>query len=288
MIYFFQTHLSLFIFMLVILGLCMGSFLNVVIYRLPKMIMRTWEENHSASTEQDTASLNLVSPSSHCPNCKKKIPFYLNIPLLGYFLAGRKCHFCAQKISSLYPLVEFFSGVSAGLIAYQWGVNWETLAALVFTWLLIPLIFIDIKHQLLPDILTLLGIWIGLSVNLFNLFAPIEDAVIGTVAGYVSLWVIAQLFRIIKKREGIGYGDFKLFAMLGAWQGWEDLPFILLQASLLGLLISLIRLLLKKQKFDTPVAFGPYLAISGWITLFFGKYIMSFYQSLFSMILGWE
>lgn len=287
MIHFFQTHLPFFIFLVVILGLCIGSFLNVVIYRLPKMLERQWEEDVSIPPAE-TVSLNLIKPASHCTHCKKKIPFYLNIPLIGYFLAKGKCCYCSHKISSIYPLVELFSGLSAGLIAYQWGVSWETLAALVFTWLLIPLIFIDIKHQLLPDILTLLGIWLGLFANLFQLFAPLEDAFIGAVAGYVSLWVIAQIFRSIKKKEGMGYGDFKLFAMLGAWQGWEDLSFILLQASLLGLLVSLIHLVLKKQKFDTPVPFGPYLAISGWTTLFFGDRIMLFYQSFFGKIWGWE
>jgi leader peptidase (prepilin peptidase)/N-methyltransferase len=268
-------------------GLCLGSFLNVVIYRLPKMLTREWSGDTDAVVHGHKP-FNLVLPSSHCPTCEKKIPFYLNIPLLGYFLARGKCIFCHQKIPITYPLVEFLSAVSVTYIAYKWGVGLETLAAIVFTALLIPLMFIDIKHQMLPDMLTLFGIWLGLSVNLLNLFSSIEDAVIGTIIGYCSLWMIAKIFQLIRKKEGIGYGDFKLFSMLGAWQGWQDLPFILLQASFLGLIVSAFQIFLKKQKFNNPIPFGPYLAISGWVTLFWGEEINQFYQSVFSKLLGWE
>ncbi len=284
MIHFFQTHLLLFTFFMIVLGLCIGSFLNVVVYRLPQMLSRQWANSFPLS-ETDGFQVNLFTPRSHCPHCKESIPFYLNVPLLGYFITHRKCHFCHQNISLLYPLIELITVIFTGIVTYTWGFSWETLGALIFTWLLIPLIFIDIKHQLLPDALTLVGVWLGLSFNLFDLFIPIKNAVIGAVAGYMSLWLLAHLFKMIRKQEGMGYGDFKLFAMLGAWQGWENLPIILLQASLLGLCISLILLFSKKHKFNTPIPFGPYLAISGWNTLFFKENIMLLYQSLFRFIL---
>lgn len=261
-----EVYSTVLIFLLLILSLIIGSFLNVVIYRLPLMMQ--------GSTQ---VPFNLVKPRSHCPDCKKKIPAYLNIPILGYFLIQGKCYVCANRISVLYPFIELLSLLFAGFIIHQFGISFETLAALVFTWILIPLIWIDIKHQLLPDFLTLPGIWLGLFVNVFDLFTPITSAVIGAMIGYASLWLIAKLFKSIKKQDGIGYGDFKLFALLGAWLGWQKLPIILFQASLFGFLISFVYLLYKKQKLDTPIAFGPYLAISGWVTLFFEEKIGSLF-----------
>lgn len=267
-------------------GLIVGSFLNVVVYRLPFIMQREWEAECRAylklpAEQPKPKAFNLAVPASHCPHCEHKLRWYDNIPLVSYLLLGGKCAYCQRAIALRYPLLEFTSAVLAIIIANHFGYSWQTPVALIFTWSLLVLFCIDLEHQLLPDIVTLPLVWLGLIVNLFAVFVPIEKAVLGVVIGYSSLWLIAWIFQRITGKVGMGHGDFKLLALLGAWLGWQALPFVVLFASLLGSVVGLILLGLKRHSRDIPIPFGPYLALAGWSLLLWGGEWTQLYWQLF-------
>ncbi len=237
----------------IILGLIVGSFLNVVIYRVPKMIF-----NHRGSE-----TISLWQPGSHCLHCKSHIRFYENIPLISFLILKGKCSKCDKRISFQYPLVEALSAILSWFAAWYFGLSVELAFVLLFFWALIALTIIDINHQLLPDIITLPLLWTGLLVNAYSIFSTPTDAILGAITGYLLLWSIYWIFKLITKKEGMGYGDFKLLAALGAWCGWQALPTIVLLSSLLGSIVGILLILCFRKKREIPMAFGPWLALSG-------------------------
>jgi leader peptidase (prepilin peptidase)/N-methyltransferase len=264
-----------------ILGLLIGSFLNVLIYRLPKMMERDWKaqarEVLGLPAEARGERFNLILPHSRCPHCAHKIRAWENLPVLSYLLLGGKCSVCKAPISKRYPLVELACGLMSGYIAWHFGFGWPAAAMLVLSWGLLAMSLIDADHQLLPDALVLPLLWLGLIVNSFGLFTPLGDALWGAVAGYLILWSVFWLFKLITGKDGMGYGDFKLLAMLGAWGGWQILPLTILLSSMVGAVLGLILLRLRNVQTSTPIPFGPYLAIAGWIALLWGGQITASY-----------
>ena len=256
-----EQHPGYFYLLIFILGLCIGSFLNVVITRLPPLIDDTLVNN------ADKPLANLIKPGSHCPSCKHKISWFDNIPLLSYLLLGQRCRNCNHKISARYFWVELTTGLLFVLCAVKFGVTTTLFWALLFTSLLIALAIIDFETWLLPDSITLPGIAAGLLCSLFHEFTTIVDALIGVIAGYGILWLIYQIHHRLTGREGMGYGDFKLLAMLGAWLGWQSLPIIMLLASFAGIVAFLILKLATKFDHTKPIPFGPFLTIAGWLYL---------------------
>ncbi|CDH44288.1 MAG: prepilin peptidase [Candidatus Competibacteraceae bacterium] len=268
----------LFIILTVLLGLMVGSFLNVVIYRLPLMMEREWRTQcaeliNQPDPEGDRPPLTLWGPRSQCPSCGHLIQAVENIPLLSYALQRGRCAHCRAAIGIQYPLMEALSGILAGIVAWKLGFGWPALAALVFTWTLLAASAIDFRHQLLPDNLTLPLLWLGLGVALFGLFTDLPDAVIGAMAGYLALWSVYQLFRLLTGKEGMGHGDFKLLAALGAWTGWPYLVTIILLSSLVGAIFGLVLILFRGRDRQIPMPFGPFLAAAGWIVLLWGEAI---------------
>lgn len=265
-----------------ILGLVVGSFLNVVIYRLPVMLERAWRAESramlGAETENnDTERFNLIVPRSRCPHCGHAISAWQNIPLLSFALLRGKCSACGARIAWRYPFVELLAGLTAATVAWYVGWGWPLLAALLLSWALLALTFIDFDHQLLPDSITLPLLWLGLLANVSGWFAPLPDAVIGAAAGYLSLWAVYWLFKLATGKEGMGYGDFKLLAVLGAWLGWQALPLIILLSSVVGAVLGIALMLLNRQGRETPMPFGPFLAIAGWIALLWGEPLTQFW-----------
>jgi leader peptidase (prepilin peptidase) / N-methyltransferase len=264
-----------------ILGLLVGSFLNVVIYRLPKMLKQEWEQECNEYLKVKSPLkykiFNLLHPRSHCPHCQEPIKSLQNIPLLSYVLLRGKCHHCRVDIPQRYPLVELLSLITSVVVAWHFGITIQTIAALFFTWALIALIFIDLDHQILPDNITLPLLWLGLMGNAFNLFTSPADAIIGAASAYLFLWLVAFVFKKIRKIQGMGHGDFKLFAVIGAWFGWQTLPIIILIASLIGAIVGITLIAMKKHEIQKPLPFGPYLAIAGWIGLLWGTNILHWY-----------
>jgi len=260
-----------------VVGLCIGSFLNVVIHRLPRMLERGWQEQ-CAELRGETAApeprYNLMVPRSACPACGHKITAAENIPVVSWLALRGKCSACGAAISARYPLVELLGGLLAAGAIYRFGPTWQGIAACAFLWTLLALTFIDFDTQLLPDDLTLPLLWAGLVANLFELFVPLRTAVIGAVAGYLALWLVYWIFKLVRGKEGMGYGDFKLLAALGAWLGWAMLPLIVLLASVVGAVIGLALIVFKGRDHNVPLAFGPYLAIAGAIALFFGPMLV--------------
>jgi leader peptidase (prepilin peptidase) / N-methyltransferase len=283
MLAFFNSHFILFIGFIFMFGLIMGSFLNVVIYRLPLMMERQWylqcAELRGEPLPQH-APFNLLSPPSHCPACHHKICAWENIPLFSYLWLWGRCRYCSAPISIRYPLIELLTGLLSAFVAWHFGVSWETLAALGLSYALIALTFIDFDHHLLPDNITLPFLWLGLALSLGGIFTEVRASLIGAIAGYLSLWLVYHIFRLLTKKEGMGYGDFKLLALLGAWLGWEVLPVIVLLSSLVGAMLGSAWLLFSGQDRGTPIPFGPYLAIAGWIALLWGRDINQMYLSL--------
>ncbi|QGX39017.1 prepilin peptidase [Permianibacter aggregans] len=271
-----------------VFGAILGSFLNVVIYRLPKILHRQWigdatelltEEGLkvSGSAKQKVADdFGLVLPRSACPHCQTPIPAWHNIPIISYLLLRGKCSHCKARISVRYPLVELLTALAFGFSAWQFGFDYLTFGALVFTGLLIAMSGIDWDQKLLPDQLTYSLLWAGLLFNINNGFVPLPAAIIGAVAGYLSLWSVYWAFKILTGKEGMGYGDFKLLAALGAWLGWQQLPLIIILSAVAGLVIGGGMMLLSKDK-DRQIPFGPYLAIAGWVSMFFGPNIVGAY-----------
>jgi leader peptidase (prepilin peptidase)/N-methyltransferase len=267
---------------LAVLGLMVGSFLNVVILRLPKMLEARWKAECQEFLGQpvDEAGgqrFNLAIPASHCPSCGHALRWWENLPLISYLLLRGRCAHCKTRISPQYPLVEAAAAGLAVLVASQIPFGWPLLFALVFVWVLLALTVIDLNTMLLPDQLTLPLLWLGLLLNVGGLFASLPDAVIGAAAGYLALWAVYHGFRLLTGKEGMGYGDFKLLGALGAWMGWQALPGVILLSSLVGALIGIGLMLLRGRDKNTPIPFGPYLAIAGLIWFFWGDAITALY-----------
>lgn len=263
-----------------LVGLLVGSFLNVVIYRLPKMMEREWQANcleFQGQAAPDLPRFNLVVPRSSCPSCGHMIGAMENVPVISYLLLGGKCKACKTPIPKRYPLVEALTGLLAYLIACQYGYSLLTLFAMLFVFALIALTFIDFDTQLLPDDMTLPLLWLGLFVNLNTGFTDINSAVIGAMAGYLLLWAVYWLFKLVTGKEGMGYGDFKLLAAIGAWFGWQLLPAVILLSSVVGSLIGIALIVFKGKNRQTAIPFGPFLALGGISALFYGQALASFY-----------
>jgi leader peptidase (prepilin peptidase)/N-methyltransferase len=283
-----QHNPVLYMSIVIILGLLVGSFLNVVIHRLPVMLKQQWrtdcvsfleQENHepTVSPEDPHQSFNLVTPRSRCPHCGHLITALENIPVVSYLFLKGRCRECQTRISIRYPLVEILSASLVAIVAWKFGVTFQAGMAMLLSWGLICLSFIDYDHQYLPDNITLPFLWLGLLLNLNGLFVGISSAVIGATAGYLILWFVYQIFKRLTGKEGMGYGDFKLLAMLGAWLGWQVLPVIILLSTLVGSLIGIFLILFRQHDRSHPIPFGPYLAIAGWIALLWGNEINSAY-----------
>jgi leader peptidase (prepilin peptidase)/N-methyltransferase len=277
-----------------LLALIVGSFLNVVIYRLPVMMERDWRAQCDEIAATPGADLpegrfDLVAPRSGCPHCGHQITAMQNIPLLSYLMLGGKCAGCKATISPRYPAVELLTAVLSAVVAWRFGFGWEAAAGIGLTWMLIAISAIDIDHQIIPDSMSLPLIWGGLSLSLFSpmagadmLFIEPATAIAGALAGYLSLWSIYHLFRLVTGKEGMGYGDFKLLAALGAWLGWQMLPLIILLSAVVGAVSGIMLIVFRRHERSVPIPFGPYLAAAGWIAMLWGPRIMASYLDLMS------
>jgi len=278
---FFVTNPNVFLLVAAVFSLFIGSFLNVVIYRLPRMMEQNWGEECriylGLKPHTDVEKLNLSLPFSHCPRCKKVIRPWHNIPILSFIFLRGKCAYCKAHISLRYPLVEALTCFVSVYLAWKFGISWQLLAGLLFTWIIIILTFIDLDYHLLPDQLTLLLLWIGLFFSIFNVFANSHDAIIGAMAGYMIFFIIQFIFGWATGKTGMGQGDYKFLGALGAYLGWQMLPLIILLASFSGVIFTLTHMAIKRDFKSTPLPFGPYLAVAGWIALLWGKEIMQYY-----------
>jgi leader peptidase (prepilin peptidase)/N-methyltransferase len=264
-----------------IFGLIIGSFLNVVIHRLPLMMENNWHQQcaellNISPIKKNPTPFNLYQPRSHCPHCGHTITALENIPLLSYFWQRGRCTACHHPISPRYPIIEATSALLAIITAWHFGYSWPLLGALPLTWALLTASIIDYEHQLLPDSITLPLLWLGILCNTFHLYTDLHSSVIGAIAGYLILWSIYWLFKLTTGKEGMGHGDFKLLAMLGAWLGWQILPTIILLSSLTGTIIGITLILRYNQDKNKPIPFGPYLASAGWFTLLWGETATNF------------
>lgn len=285
----FSFYPWLFPTMAAVLGLIIGSFLNVVIYRMPKIMEREWRQECAESfpeygIEPPHGVLTLSTPRSTCPHCHTPIRIIDNIPVISWLALRGRCSRCQAAISPRYPLIEILTALCSLVVSLQLGFSGFAVACLFFTYVLIAATFIDFDTMLLPDQLTLPLMWSAIALSLVGI-SPItlSDSVIGAMAGYLSLWSIYWLFKLATGKEGMGYGDFKLLAALGAWLGWQQLPVIILMSSLIGLIFGLIQLRLQKQGIDKAFPFGPYLAIAGWLSLLYGQFVSGWY---FHSVLG--
>lgn len=289
----FGQSTPLFISTVFALALVIGSFLNVVIYRLPIMMEREWREQCEELSKtppiQDLPDdrFDLVVPRSRCPSCGHLINAWQNIPVISYLLLSGKCSNCQDSISARYPFVELLTAVLAAVCAWRFGVGWEAAMAIVMTFALLPISLIDADTQLIPDSIVIPLMWIGLLMSLFHpmagsetLFIAPKDAIVGAIAGYLSLWAVYQLFKLLTGKEGMGYGDFKLLAALGAWLGWQQLPMIILMSALVGAMIGLGLMAFRGHDRSVPIPFGPYLAAAGWITMLWGDGIKNTYLDM--------
>ena len=283
-IYQFELYPALYLGTLFVFGSLIGSFLNVVIYRLPVMMQREWRNDCLEFLEQpsvaDKDRFNLSVPRSRCGHCGHQISALENIPIVSYLVLRGKCASCKTAISPQYPLVELFTAIVSVTVGWHFGVSFQAMAALLLSWSLIAASGIDIGHKLLPDNITLPLLWLGILLSLFDVFVSLQDSVLGVMLGYMSLWTVFILFKLFTGKEGMGYGDFKLLAMLGAWLGWKPLFVVILTSSLVGAIVGISMILLKKTGRDTQIPFGPYLAAAGWITLLWGDQLMRFYGNL--------
>lgn len=266
-----------------LLGLLVGSFLNVVIYRIPKMMQResdnyVAQESGKELPHQDR--FNLMVPRSSCPCCGHQITALENIPVVSYIALGGKCRKCKARISPRYPAIELLTAALSGLLVWTFGSGAAGMATLLFAWLLIAMTFIDFDTQLLPDDLTYPLLWAGLLININGTFVPLQDAVIGAAAGYLVLWAVYWLFKLVTGKEGMGYGDFKLLAALGAWLGWTMLPTIILLSSIVGAVVGISLIVFAKRERSNPIPFGPYLAAAGMIAMLYGEQLGGFTRSL--------
>lgn len=281
-----------FITIVFLLSLLIGSFLNVVIYRLPIMMEREWRaqcrelaESPAAGVTDDT--FNIVRPRSRCPACGHPIPPLENIPVLSYLFLRGRCAGCGKRISVRYPIVELLTAITAAVAAWRFGVGWEAAAAVLLTYSLITVSVIDIDHQVIPDAISLPLLWIGLAASLFHpmpgaevLFIEPKTSIVGALAGYLTLWSVYHLFRLLTGKEGMGYGDFKLLAALGAWLGWPMLPLIILLSAVVGAGVGIALIVVRRHDRNVPIPFGPYLAAAGWIAMLYGREITDWYFGL--------
>jgi leader peptidase (prepilin peptidase)/N-methyltransferase len=277
-----REHPALFIAATVLFGLIVGSFLNVVIYRLPRMLEKAWRREceaflEVARAEPEQSEFNLIVPRSRCPHCGHAICAHENIPILSYLLLRGRCANCKAPISSRYPLIEALTALVSAFVVWKLGPTWQTALALPLSWSLICLSAIDIEQQLLPDAITLPLLWLGLFLSLFNVFTDSTSSILGAITGYLSLWLVYQLFKILTGKEGMGHGDFKLLGLFGAWLGWQMLPIVVLLSSLVGAVVGTLMILLFKRDRSIPIPFGPYLAAAGWIALLWGDEITAQY-----------
>ncbi|MDG2471858.1 MAG: A24 family peptidase [Pseudomonadales bacterium] len=284
-------HAEFFIFCFTLLGLMIGSFLNVVIHRLPIMLEREWQLAIQNGSENETESdpeakpFNLSFPGSHCPACICKIKSWQNIPVVSFLLLKGRCANCNISISYRYPCMELLTAIISGIVAWHFMPSIAlVLAALIFSWCLIALTGIDYDTYLLPDTITLPLIWLGLIVNYFGGFTTLESALWGAVLGYLSLWSVFWLFKLVTGKDGMGYGDFKLLAAIGAWLGWQLLPLIILLSSLVGAVIGTVLIVLKRQDKNKPIPFGPYLAAAAWLALIWGEQLNAGYWHLTALL----
>ena len=272
-----------------ILALLVGSFLNVVIHRLPLMMEREWRTQCAELAAEPAKELpegrfDVMAPRSRCPQCGHQITALENIPIVSYLMLSGKCSGCSAKISARYPAVELLTAILTGVVAWHFGFGWEAAAGIGLTWMLVAISVIDIDHQLIPDSMSLPLLWAGLSLSLFHpldgaqtLFIEPPTAIAGALAGYLSLWSVYQLFRIITGKEGMGYGDFKLLAALGAILGWKLLPVIIMMSAIVGAVIGIMLIVTKQHERSVPIPFGPYLAAAGWIAMLWGSDIVNWY-----------
>jgi leader peptidase (prepilin peptidase)/N-methyltransferase len=272
-----------------ILALLVGSFLNVVIHRLPLMMEREWRTQCAELAAEPAKELpegrfDVMAPRSRCPQCGHQITALENIPIVSYLMLSGKCSGCSAKISARYPAVELLTAILTGVVAWHFGFGWEAAAGIGLTWMLVAISVIDIDHQLIPDSMSLPLLWAGLSLSLFHpldgaqtLFIEPQTAITGALAGYLSLWSVYQLFRIITGKEGMGYGDFKLLAALGAILGWKLLPVIIMMSAIVGAVIGIMLIVTKQHERSVPIPFGPYLAAAGWIAMLWGSDIVNWY-----------
>jgi leader peptidase (prepilin peptidase) / N-methyltransferase len=267
-----------------VFGLMVGSFLNVVIHRLPKMMEADWRQQcieflhpDQAAKEQPPPRYNLIVPRSACPSCGHKITAVENIPVLSYLVLRGKCRACGTSISARYPAVEALTGILTALTAWHFGVTWAALFAVVFLWALIALTFIDADTTLLPDDITLPLLWLGLLVNAASVFTSLSSAVIGAAAGYLALWSVYWAFKLLTGKEGMGYGDFKLLAAIGAWLGWQMLPLVILLSALVGAVVGIAGIVLRGRERGAKLPFGPYLSAAGFIAMIWGAQLNTWY-----------
>jgi leader peptidase (prepilin peptidase) / N-methyltransferase len=267
-----------------VFGLMVGSFLNVVIHRLPKMMEADWRQQcieflhpDQAAKEQPPPRYNLIVPRSACPSCGHKITAVENIPVLSYLVLRGKCRACRTSISARYPAVEALTGILTALTAWHFGVTWAALFAVIFLWALIALTFIDADTTLLPDDITLPLLWLGLLVNAASVFTSLSSAVIGAAAGYLALWSVYWAFKLLTGKEGMGYGDFKLLAAIGAWLGWQMLPLVILLSALVGAVVGIAGIVLRGRERGAKLPFGPYLSAAGFIAMIWGAQLNTWY-----------
>ena len=279
----------LFIAIAFLLALLIGSFLNVVIYRLPIMMQRSWREQCSEimatpAPDAPEGRFDIMTPRSCCPSCGHQITPGENVPVISYLLLGGKCAGCNVKIPVRYPVIEILTAILTGIVAWHFGFGWEAVAAILLTWVLIAISVIDIDHQYIFDNTVLPMVWLGLLLSLYHpvagaetLFVAPKSAIVGAIAGYLSLWSVYQVFRLLTGKEGMGYGDFKLLAALGAWLGWQMLPLIIMMSAIVGAAVGIILIAAKRHERSVPIPFGPYLAASGWIAMLWGRDIINWY-----------
>ncbi len=268
-----------------LLSLTVGSFLNVVVYRLPKMLEREWygecreflADEVSKIPAKTIPKISLSKPDSTCPKCGHAIRFYENVPVLSWLVLGGKCSQCKNAISKRYPIVELSTAILSLVVAQVYGVSIFTVFMLLLTWGLISLTLIDLDHMLLPDQIVLPFLWLGLLFNIDAGFVTLDQAVIGAAAGYMSLYSVFWLFKLLTGKEGMGHGDFKLFALFGAWIGWQLLPLLILMASVVGAIVGISLMVFKGHKREQAIPFGPYIAVAGWITILWGEGIWAWY-----------
>jgi leader peptidase (prepilin peptidase)/N-methyltransferase len=270
-----------FTFLAVLLGLLVGSFLNVVIHRLPIMLEREWRTEYAREPAAPAERYDLVMPRSRCPHCGHGITALENVPVISYLMLRGRCSACHTPISPRYLTVEIVTGLLSGAVAWHFGFGAAAFGGMLFTWGLVALAGIDFETQLLPDRITLPLLWLGLLFNLYHTYTDLNSAVIGAAAGYLSLWGVYHLFRLVTGKEGMGYGDFKLYALIGAWFGWQQLLVVILLASAVGSVVGLALLALRRiSDADVPVPFGPFLAAAGWIALLWGHPLVTAYLSM--------
>jgi len=286
-----QDNLMILTIICGLFGLLLGSFLNVVIFRYPIMLFREWETMAqeilqdrgfkiiapAKAFDQQPEMFNLVVPRSACPHCEHPISSFENIPVISYLLLRGRCKGCAKPISARYPFIELLTAVSFALVAWHFAFGWQLVVAMLLTGYFIAMSMIDIDHQILPDLMTLPLVWLGLLCAYFSVFISLQDAVIGAIAGYLILWIIYWIFKLLTGKEGMGYGDFKLLAAIGSFVGWQQLPLVIILSAGVGALLGGSLLLLQKKGKETKIPFGPYLAIAGWIALLWGEPILDWY-----------